>query len=105
MLAEPPSWGNLVRLAQLVHDTDLEQLMGGLALMLRSGAETALEDLPHAFWPTVRRFVPVWNQAEALRAAGDHEGLDALLLAHEEAIVTSLRAEYVARIPSRRART
>ena len=35
VLADPPSWGNLVRLAQLVHDTDLEQLMGGLALMLR----------------------------------------------------------------------
>lgn len=89
---------SLSTLEQMLQEPELEPILDGIALLLRSGPETTLEDLPAELWPSARPFRSDWDAANELVRAREWDQLDALLLDDEPGILRALHAEYCRRI-------
>lgn len=98
VMGEEPSWMSISTLEQMLQDPELGPTMGGIALLLRSGPETALEDLPAGFWSAARPYIARWDAADKLVQVQDWDQLDALLDDEEPGIILALHAEYCRRI-------
>jgi len=103
-MAEPPDWGTINTLDQMLCDEELAALGDAAAYLVRSGPECAFEDLPEGVWPRLAVLLSDWDDAEQLRMAERWDALDHWLVSRESAMIEALHALYCSRIRSALAR-